>query len=1415
LEQSLDSIDRSIIAFKYEGKAMASKCNNVIEAIFDSQILPEMDIAISKMIPKEIPIQLESLEIDIGTINEKELPTELAKRIKSALEDTLHNTLNDKFNGVLRNDLRSENKPHKYLLAALEYYLKKGYLPSWMKRESSIGQIIESLINTSQIELIVMLKKYSDNQSIMLRLSISLEPKVFESLVYAINRVNYQWILNLRNRLTSIENKKELSKFGSKGLSQLINSYILIYLLGMSSNSFNKVTFIKDVLSAYMSRFKVETKAILGAIKDINDSPEITQLMEKALQGIQKNEGSITNANNHLDVIRFIAEINKNDKVLSSQYSPLYRKQIIEIISDEKTRALLLDTLNDNGTLRILEQFYTKDVKELMSFMASFIREFKKTISSRSLKSFNSVQELALVSIFYLKDKLNQLINYNDFFLFLISILGANKEPILKSNSIKNYVNSQSLLNSSSLVKLLGDKEASKERTNIKESVLKGLGKKNDFKDEIHQKLKISSKTIDIYRKNIIQYYLGFGLLPKEFRSLNQIDVQNLFKELIQFKDSFLADKFRIDQSTQTFLIRIKFLVSDDTWEDLINYLRHYFSEAVTFLEDVIPELIEEFEKETPLSLNKSLFRKEFILKALLVSKGEHHPSLFVFLASRSLIESVNNSFKVSNHLKTHLLTRIEVFKTKDDYSKKHKNRALNLKVRSLIKSDILKLIRLLKGHVLVDTKSEQNQIRHINKLVHHLLAYPEDFQSVMFNTQLDSTEVITSFRMYLPEPIWKLFKKTMSSNIELKNNIIQIDKKVYNIVSSLKTPSFNLINELKNLKSKDTVRIKTILSLVLKEKTYFDEFYEVFKNNKFDLKEVVELKLFHKYLTTLMNFTPQSLSQDVSSEFWPKMILRFIIQLKIDEKHTLHRDFFKLLTRHIYREVKAIKKEEFYYKLLLELSDSNLKLNAVLFKSENDSDNDKLRTIIPLIADKKDIKSEFVNLDIENLKSNTYNHLSILAFYSHSGFFPWWTTTNSFTELMNKIFEKSQSLGKHFENIFLEIEEENKFIKPLVLKLPADLIAVLSLIFSRHSKLNSKWKKSLSVIKLKNDTSTTNTDPWINKDSSKLIVKSENFASRNFLEVELLQKAIYFMKDDEILKQWLKDDSEKKDQLLKYLKLAPFLYFQDISPDKWRSFVYTFAFDYYKLSQDRSKREFNNSFMNFLIRRNKNIPWKDVFNAIYKKTQDADSTFKNVFPNELLSFIGKETSNDKVLNMRAPENRNENNLIESGTEIRIYNSGLIILWPFLTRFFEQLALVKNGEFVNEQSRNRSVFLLQYLVYDGIDFQEYDLVLNKLFVGLPLENYLTPIAELTKDEKDLTISLLNGLMSNWDKVKNSSIDAIQETFLQREGILKFKKESITLVIEKKGVDVLLSSLSWNISLIKLPWMKKPIYVEWI
>jgi len=162
---------------------------------------------------------------------------------------------------------------------------------------------------------------------------------------------------------------------------------------------------------------------------------------------------------------------------------------------------------------------------------------------------------------------------------------------------------------------------------------------------------------------------------------------------------------------------------------------------------------------------------------------------------------------------------------------------------------------------------------------------------------------------------------------------------------------------------------------------------------------------------------------------------------------------------------------------------------------------------------------------------------------------------------------------------------------------------------------------------------------------------------------------------------------------------------------------------------------------------------------------------------------------------------------------ITISNAGIVITGAFLPQFFARLNLTKNGSFVNYEAQNRAVFLLQHLAFNEIDFPEYHFPLNKLLVGLSIEEPITQISEITAAEKAMCVSLLDGIIANWEKVSNSTYAAIQESFFQREGLLTIENSNI-LKVEQMGIDVLVRTIPWNFSLIKFPWMNQPLQVEW-
>jgi len=86
--------------------------------------------------------------------------------------------------------------------------------------------------------------------------------------------------------------------------------------------------------------------------------------------------------------------------------------------------------------------------------------------------------------------------------------------------------------------------------------------------------------------------------------------------------------------------------------------------------------------------------------------------------------------------------------------------------------------------------------------------------------------------------------------------------------------------------------------------------------------------------------------------------------------------------------------------------------------------------------------------------------------------------------------------------------------------------------------------------------------------------------------------------------------------------------------------------------------------------------------------------------------------------------------------------------------------------------------------------------------------------EITQEEKVASESLLQGVIENWPAMKNTSIDGIRESFLQREAHLQLKDDSWRLSVQSKAFDMLMESVPWSFKIVKFAWMKRAIHVDW-
>jgi hypothetical protein len=161
-----------------------------------------------------------------------------------------------------------------------------------------------------------------------------------------------------------------------------------------------------------------------------------------------------------------------------------------------------------------------------------------------------------------------------------------------------------------------------------------------------------------------------------------------------------------------------------------------------------------------------------------------------------------------------------------------------------------------------------------------------------------------------------------------------------------------------------------------------------------------------------------------------------------------------------------------------------------------------------------------------------------------------------------------------------------------------------------------------------------------------------------------------------------------------------------------------------------------------------------------------------------------------------------------------ISNAGLILIASYFPVFFDQLKLLDGGRFTNKDTQVKAIFLLHYLCTGIEEAPEYILPLNKIVCGLSLEEPLPFYVFLKEEEKKECEELLNEVIYNWQKIGNSSIEALREAFINREAILSYENNGWKLQVERKGYDVLIDSLPWSFNHIKLSWMQEIITTEW-
>jgi len=171
------------------------------------------------------------------------------------------------------------------------------------------------------------------------------------------------------------------------------------------------------------------------------------------------------------------------------------------------------------------------------------------------------------------------------------------------------------------------------------------------------------------------------------------------------------------------------------------------------------------------------------------------------------------------------------------------------------------------------------------------------------------------------------------------------------------------------------------------------------------------------------------------------------------------------------------------------------------------------------------------------------------------------------------------------------------------------------------------------------------------------------------------------------------------------------------------------------------------------------------------------------------------------------------------GTErlsLTVPQAGLVLLHPYIIRLLENTGMKDKGRAqLIPAVFPRAASLLHYLASGQEEVYEFDLGLEKVILGLPPGSSL-PVSRglLSEQDKEEADTLLRSVINHWSVLKNTSPQGLRVSFLERPGLLNEEEDGWRLRVERKTIDVLLDHLPWSIGIVKLPWMKTPLYTEW-
>lgn len=283
-------IQKQIFDISFISGKRPFELQNRISSLFYSQLENVIVTVLDQMIPEEMLIKFDVLEVDMGILSydyiENSFPDQLKEALEKAIKDKLSLPVNypDSINNNADSGFKSS------YLDLLAYFLITGSLPWWASGQTMTNpeKVLGLLLKKNLQAVKQLIIKVGQFYYVRRRLIYQFSEETLHSIVNVLEPDEADFIFEYHREIVKTQHTRQPVKDETSEVSKAIWLFIFTYLLIDRGNNFNRKIFVKSTLKQMADHYNLHYDEMLKLFTIPLDNKTILKESGNSLSNIIK-----------------------------------------------------------------------------------------------------------------------------------------------------------------------------------------------------------------------------------------------------------------------------------------------------------------------------------------------------------------------------------------------------------------------------------------------------------------------------------------------------------------------------------------------------------------------------------------------------------------------------------------------------------------------------------------------------------------------------------------------------------------------------------------------------------------------------------------------------------------------------------------------------------------------------------------------------------------------------------------------------------------------------------------------------------------------------------------------------------------------------------------------------------------------